>query len=111
MSTRYVTQLVAEKHRTRLSARHSLLEYNSELGIERILEEHEKVCEVCYKILIGSLSLEFIFRLLAIGAKVERMNFIFWNAKINGSYFQTHRYQNYFGRKLVHLSRSSRKSV
>ena len=46
MSTRYVTQLVAEKHRTRLSARHSLLEYNSELGIERILEEHEKVCEV-----------------------------------------------------------------
>jgi hypothetical protein len=46
MSTRYVTQLVAEKHRERLSARHSLLEYNPDLGTERVLEEHEKVCEV-----------------------------------------------------------------
>ena len=46
MSTRYVTQLVAEKHRTRFTARHSLLEYNPTLATERILEEHEKVVEV-----------------------------------------------------------------
>ena len=46
MSTRYVTQMVSEKHRVRLSPRHSLLEYNQELGTERVLEEHEKVCEV-----------------------------------------------------------------
>ena len=46
MSARYVTQLVAEKHRTRFTAKHSLLEYNPQLATERILEEHEKVVEV-----------------------------------------------------------------
>lgn len=46
MAARYVTQLVAEKHRTRFSARHSLLEYNPQLATERILEEDEKVVEV-----------------------------------------------------------------
>lgn len=49
MSTRYVTQLVAEKHRTRFTAKHSLLEYNPQLATERILEEHEKVVEVVKK--------------------------------------------------------------
>ena len=46
MAARYVTQLVAEKHRTRFSTRHSLLEYNPQLATERILEEDEKVVEV-----------------------------------------------------------------
>ena len=46
MSARYVTQLVAEKHRTRFTAKHSLLEYNPQLATERILEDHEKVVEV-----------------------------------------------------------------
>lgn len=46
MSVRYITQLMAEKHRVRLTAKHSLLEYNPELATERILEEHENVCEV-----------------------------------------------------------------
>ena len=41
-----MTQLVAEKHRTRFTARHSLLEYNPHLATERILEEDEKVVEV-----------------------------------------------------------------
>jgi hypothetical protein len=49
MSARYVTQLVAEKHRTRFTAKHSLLEYNPQLATERILEEHEKVVEVVKK--------------------------------------------------------------
>jgi len=46
MSVRYITQLMAEKHRVKLTAKHSLLEYNPELATERILEDHENVCEV-----------------------------------------------------------------
>lgn len=46
MSVRYITQLMAEKHRVKLTAKYSLLEYNPELATERILEDHENVCEV-----------------------------------------------------------------
>lgn len=46
MCARYLTQLMAEKHRVRLTPKHSLLEYNPELATERILEEHENVCQV-----------------------------------------------------------------
>ena len=55
MSARYVTQLVAEKHRTRFTAKHSLLEYNPQLATERILEEHEKVVEVKIIIVLFSI--------------------------------------------------------